>query len=98
MTLRGPFGPALLDQALHLLDVPVWLGLALEASGGHVADLAVDGALGPAAVVLAEDPGDVGGGGGVAAVGDGIVVEVERGAWGVWRRGWGRGRRESTCC
>ncbi len=50
----------LLDPLLHLLDVLPGLRLALQAAGGHVADLAEDWALGPAAVVLAEDPGDVG--------------------------------------
>jgi len=62
------------------------LGLALQAAGGHVAYLAVDLAFGPAAVVLAEDPGYVGEGVRVATVEEVLIVEVERGPVGVLGR------------
>src|SRR5215212_11201567 len=72
------FGPALLDQALYLLDVLFGLGLAFQAPGGHVANLAEDSPLLPAPVVLAEGPRDVCVGVGIPAIHEVLVVEVER--------------------
>src|SRR5918997_2754436 len=72
------FGPALLDKALHLLDVLFGLGLALQAPGGHVAHLAKHGPLLPAPVMLAEDPSDVCVGVGIPAVDEVLVVEIKR--------------------
>src|SRR3712207_2864498 len=83
--LRGSLGAALRDHTLHLLDVLFGLCLALQPRGRHVAHLAEDGTLGPSAVVLAVDPGDVGEGVGVAPVHEVLVVEVERGPVGVLR-------------
>jgi hypothetical protein len=67
-------GAALFDEALDLLDVIFGLRIPFEAARGHVADLAQDGTLLLASVVVAVDPGDVGVGVRVAAVHEVLVV------------------------